>query len=61
MRVVSGIYGGLIAGYTAELAACAGEKKLDNLSETLDSVGDFPFFRMLPWRDIPLRGRRYTQ
>jgi hypothetical protein len=47
---------GLISEYPAELAAFAGEKKLDKLSETMDSVGDFRVFTYAPWARYPAEG-----
>ena len=53
---MTGISCGLIAGYTAELAAFAGEKKLDKLSETVDSAGDLLVFKYDPLARYPAKG-----
>jgi len=56
MRVVTGIYGGLISGYTARMAAFADGKRLDKLSETRDSVGDFRVFTYARLARYPAEG-----
>jgi len=56
LRAAAGIYDGLILGYPAKIAALVREKRLDKLSETMDSARDFRVFKYAPLARYPAEG-----
>ena len=55
MRVMTGIYRGLILGYPAKLAAFVGEKRLDKIEVTSGYYWRFCGFLVQPFGEIYCR------